>query len=69
MNFAILPNFGNPSCYFVSDKLTQIICTLPQDVQPQFYVVNGNICLIASCNIFVNRRNKPRTIAMSSTRE
>jgi len=28
MNFAILPNFGNPSCYFVSDSLTQILCTL-----------------------------------------
>jgi len=29
MNFAILPKFGNPSCYFVYDWLTQILSTLP----------------------------------------
>jgi len=29
MNSAILPYFGNPSCYFVSDWLTQIFFTLP----------------------------------------
>jgi len=31
--------------------------------------VNGTIYLIASFDIFVNRRNKPTTIAMTSTRE
>jgi len=31
--------------------------------------VNGNIFLIASYDFFVNRRNKPTTIAVSSTRE
>jgi len=25
--------FGNPSCYFISDKLTQILCTVPYDAQ------------------------------------
>ena len=34
MNFAISSKFGKPSCYFVSDWLTQILCTLPQDAQP-----------------------------------
>jgi len=29
MKFAILPKFVNPSCYFISDLLTQILCTLP----------------------------------------
>jgi len=32
-------------------------------------VVNGTIYLIASYDFFVNRRNKPTAIAMSSTRE
>jgi len=35
----------------------------------QFYVVNGTIYLIANYDFFANRRNQPRTIAMSSTRE
>jgi len=25
--------FGNPSCYFVYDYITQILCTVPHDAQ------------------------------------
>jgi len=32
-------------------------------------VVNCTICLIASYDFFVNRRNKPTAIAMSNVRE
>jgi len=45
MNFAILPKFRNPSFYFVSDELMQILCTLPQDAQPSGYIKWCTICI------------------------
>jgi len=43
--------FGNLSCYFVSDWLTQILCPVPYGAQPSTY--------IKQCAIYGTLRNGP----------
>jgi len=43
--------FGNPSCYFVSDWLTQVRCPVPYGAQPFDY--------IKYCVTFRSLRNRP----------